>query len=72
MPDTGLPENAIVLPVASWAEKTGTVTSLDNVELEMKAGPAVKGSAKELSWILSATARRLGLEISSNNLSYQK
>ncbi len=70
VPETGIPENALALPITCWAERAGTVTNLDHVDLEVNKGPQTAGSSRELAWILSATARRMGLELASNPLSY--
>nr|WP_321499607.1 FAD-dependent oxidoreductase [uncultured Dethiosulfovibrio sp.] len=53
----------LVLPQLSWAEKRGTVTNMTGRTSSVNSGPVSPDKAKDLTWILSAIARRIEVEI---------
>lgn len=53
----------LALPQLSWAEKRGTFTNMTGRIVSCSSGPYAPQGARDLSWILSAIARRMSVEI---------
>ena len=55
----------LALPMTAWAEKRGTMTNMTGRTVSCSQGPRTFEEAKDLVWILSATARRMSLEMAA-------
>jgi len=62
--------NLVEIPKTCWAEQAGTFVNLNNNEVRLNPGPVTCGNSKNLTWILSGTARRMGFSLDPNTLSY--
>ncbi|MCF7935231.1 MAG: FAD-dependent oxidoreductase [Synergistales bacterium] len=52
-----------ILPIAHWMERDGSITTLSGEHVPQRRALATPGEAVGLCWIMSALARRLGLEL---------
>ncbi|HPI97928.1 MAG TPA: molybdopterin-dependent oxidoreductase, partial [Synergistales bacterium] len=63
-------QDLLALPKTCWAEQAGTFINLNNTSVSLNPGPVTAGNSKNLTWILSGTARRLAFLMDPNILSY--